>query len=765
MEKRDKKLCNALFLYQNISSDKEITLDMEILLGNNSLNAIKQLLQKKFPVENRSLRKPGLISIINQLFKDGLISKNGNLLNIKARENHIKSSEETEVLGKYLIKVLPDNPENDNSWSTFSGVNQLIFAYLKNFIQTEQNSQQQFIIFDRFVRFLILSGQFKNALLTIKLVSKSVQTQQKSHFSTSIFTAYKAEIFRMKGKNMAAEKMLRPAIHRLEKQALQNQIQLAQLYDILGLVLLYDDKLRFSEAEKYLQRALVIRQINFGSKHISTISSNFHMAEYYNQTGAGNKAFECIKNNLEHLTPLKNRYFEAVANDIMGLASFYIGNKTEAIEYCEKGLLARRKFLKKGHPLLLESLHNVGYLLFLSSKPSEAIEYINQTYADFKKAFTPEHQNYTITVGVTAICNMSLNKIDRAEKILVKEADALLKFPRENYKLYSVALEELIRYYRIENLQLKEKKLIRIYIKLLNSRRLKFDQKYYNMLNRYFKLLRIAGSLNEIAWVKKELSSCLFNELQQKLNTQKISEDEMNYYGVTFKNSFNDYDRAEECYNLSFKINPEYSITHSNYALLLTSIKGEHDTAEHYYIKSIKLDPLNDVAIGNYALFLQNIRKKFTESEICYLEALALSNNDRCTLANYASLKLIQGDFEEAKKLASKSLRLCIPEPNRYMARVLLIFIVIRMFECKNYEDLLGQMKFLFAYGMEHVTWDNREFMAVSKKILCADEFDLVQKIFNTINDYNCFTELWKLNEWKKIEPLPFVSAYNSPFE
>lgn len=38
-------------------------------------------------------------------------------------------------------------------------------------------------------------------------------------------------------------------------------------------------------------------------------------------------------------------------------------------------------------------------------------------------------------------------------------------------------------------------------------------------------------------------------------------------------------------------------------------------------------------------------------------------------IANYASLKLIQGDIDGAKKLASKSLKLCISEPNRFMAR------------------------------------------------------------------------------------------------
>jgi len=171
---------------------------------------------------------------------------------------------------------------------------------------------------------------------------------------------------------------------------------------------------------------------------------------------------------------------------------------------------------------------------------------------------------------------------------------------------------------------------------------------------------------------------------------------------------------------------------------------------------------VNDTAIGNYAFFLQNVRKKFTESEICYQESLQLNKTDRCNLANYASLKLIQGDIDEAKRLASKSLKLCISEPNRFMARVLFLFIIIRMFECKNYEDLLGNMKFLFAYGMEHVIWDNRELMAFVKKILRSDECNLLQKIFNAINDYSCMLELNNSKDLKDVVPLPFVTAYQS---
>jgi tetratricopeptide (TPR) repeat protein len=753
---------NALFIYHFLSSGEVISIDKEIFFNNKSLYAIKRAFKTAFPFENRVIRKSEVTSVLNLLAKEGFIVETGKLLKIKASENYKKTPKETESFGQYLSDVLPDNPENNASWYTFSGLAQLTTTYLKTYNSGKEKSQQLISIAERFVQCLIYSGQNKKALQIIKLISKTIQSLPDKPYHRAIFTAYKAEIFRMKGKNGAAEKLLRPTIRRLEKHATQYQVVLAQLHALLGLVLLYDDKLRFSEAESYLQKALVIRQINLGEKHILTISALLYLAEYYVQMGMAGKVFGYVKSANRYLASYNNKYYEAWANDIFGLASYFAGNGTDALTYCEKGLLARRQFLQKGHPLLLESQHNVGYLLLLTGKPTEAIEYLNQTYADFKKAYTPEHQNYTVTVGVIALCNLALNKIETAENILIKEVDAILKYPRENYKLYAAALEVLIEYHKKMNNHLKEKRLAGIDIRLLKSRTLKFDQKYFRVLNRYLKLVRLKGTFKEMLWVKEELSEMLYAELQRKIETKTITENSLNAYGVQFKNSLNDYKRAEECYLLNMELNPGSSILCSNYALLLTSIKNEDDAAEELYLKSIKLDPLNDTAIGNYAFFLQNVRKKFTESEICYQESLQLNKTDRCNLANYASLKLIQGDIDEAKRLASKSLKLCIPEPNRFMARVLFLFIIIRMFECKSYDDLLGNMKFLFAYGMEHVTWDNRELMAFVKKILRSDECNLLQKIFNAINDYSCMLELNNVKELKDVVPLPFVTAYQS---
>ena len=756
---------NALCIYRCFSSGEVISIGKKFLFSDTSLYTIRKILKTVFPVENRYLRKSEIISAFNLLKKEGFIVDAGKQMQIKACEDGIKTQKETEVPGQYLMDVLPDNPENNVSWNTYSGLAQLTTTYIKTSISGEQKNQQLISIAERVVQYLIYSGQYKKALQNLKIVSKTIQSLPDKPYHKAIFTAYKTEILRMKGKNEAAEKLLRPVIRQLEKQATQYQVLLAQLYAVLGLVILYDDKLRFSEAESYLQKALVIRQINLGEKHILTVSSLLHLAEYYVQMGMAGKVFGYVKTAIGHLASFNNKYYEAWANDIFGLASYFAGNGTDALTYCEKGLLARRHFLQKGHPLLLESLHNVGYLLLLSGKPTEAVEYLNQTYADFKKAYTPEHQNYPITVGVNALCNVALNKIETAENILLKEVDAIMRYPRENYKLYATALEVLIDYHKKKNNHSKEKRFSQMYIWLLKSRKSKFDQKYFDLLKRYLHLVRLSGTFKEIIWVKEELSEILYAELRQKIETKTITENLLNVYGVQFKNSLNDYQRAEECYLLNMQLHPNSSTLCSNYALLLTSVKKEDDAAEELYLKSIKLDPLNDTAIGNYAFFLQNVRKKFTESEICYQESLQLNKTDRCNLANYASLKLIQGDIDEAKRLASESLKLCIPEPNRFMARVLFLFIIIRMFECKSYDDLLGNMKFLFSYGMEHVTWDNRELMVFVKKILRDDECNLLQKIFNTINDYSCMMELNNLKEWKDTSPIPFVTAYQSAME
>jgi tetratricopeptide (TPR) repeat protein len=234
----------------------------------------------------------------------------------------------------------------------------------------------------------------------------------------------------------------------------------------------------------------------------------------------------------------------------------------------------------------------------------------------------------------------------------------------------------------------------------------------------------------------------------------------LNSFGMTFKNVLNDYRRAEECYRKTLELDPLFASCYNNYALLFTSIKKDDNKADRHYLKALELNSTDPVLLGNYAFFLQNARRKFSESEVCYQEAIRINNSEPSNLANFASLKLIMGDIEVAKQLASKSLLLCIPSPDRFTARPLFVLIIIRMFECKDYRDLIGNMKFLFSYGMDHVPWDNRELMEFAKKVLNDYEYQLLQKIFNTINDYSCMEDLIKVLKWNEIDAQPFVNKY-----
>ncbi len=763
--KNIKKYNNAKFIIGFLSLNRTFSIPRNLLFGRTSLLSIRSILKAEFPDMNKYIKTSEVVSAFKILIKDGIIQETATSCIINANNNSLAETTNAETLTQYLFNVIPDHPENNNSWNYFSGLDELIIAYFKTvqFFKNGQSRQMQ--IANRFLEYLIYSGQFKKGLSAIKLLKKSLVQLPDNFAQKTAILAHQTEIYRMLGKNSKAEKLLCPAIARLEKNAIQHQLLLAQLYRVLGLVLLYDDKMRLSDAEDYLRRALFIRQINLGENHILTIASSICMVEYFNLLGNANKAFEYLDKIEKQLLLYENDYLFAWLADVKGLASYYKHNPGEAIEYCEKGLITRRKFLNEEHPLMLESLHNVGYLLILSNKAHEGIEYLGQTYSLLKKVYTPEHQNYTVTVGVYSLCNQLLGNTDKAEEILLNEVKTILTFPRENYKLYAIAFERLIEHFKEKKNRFKEKNLTVVYLELLRSRRSRYDQKYWKILQRYFQLLKFTGQFSDVNWVKKELSDYLNFEIQQQVKTKKITDNNLNCYAIQFKNEYNDYNRAEECYLKTLEINPNSSNTYSNYALLLSSVKKEDDLAEKYYLKALEFDPKNDVAFGNYAFFLQNVRRKLSEAEICYQEALRLNPNDRCTYSNYASLKLIQGDFKEAKRLASISLKMCIPSPNRFMARALFCLIIIRMFECKYFDDLVGNMKFLFDYGIEHVPWDNRELIVFIRKLLNQQEFNFLSTIFNTINDYTCMEKLVAQSEWDEIGPLPFVNAYKSLLE
>ncbi|WP_430931253.1 tetratricopeptide repeat protein [Saccharicrinis sp. 156] len=753
---------NAASVFHFFSFEKTIALPCEIVLSDKSLNIIKWALVEKKHDSNVQIQKKEILAALEYLKKEGKIIEVGTSWKIAANDNWVMDDRKSMFLGRFLESVLPINPENNISWYHYKKLTRLTRSYIKNYIYTDSTKTSFTTVCERVITYLIYSGNLSKGMELVRQAEKMAKAIPDNLLFTANLTARKAEILRKKGENQAAIRLLNPIIREMEKNATQFQLELAQLYTELGLTLLYNDNNEFSRAENYLQRALYIRQILLGEEHILTIAAHLNIANYHVQMGMGAKAIECTKATLPYLEPYNNQYYVANTYDILGLATFYTKDIPKAIEYCEKGLLIRKQILKENHTLMLESLHNMGQLLYYANKPGEAIHYFNKTYAGFKKVYSPEHQNYVITVGANAICNLSLNNIDQAEYIVLKELDKVSAYPRNSFNMYESAIEKLILYYHTSRNRMKEMKFIKVYIKLLQNRKTKYDYKYRIMLLSYVFLLKSQQKCDGYLWANKELSNYFNHEIQESVKSKNIKAGKYNDYAMLFKNKLNDFRRSEDCYKKVMELYPTCSTYLSNYALLLTSIKKQDDLAEELYLKALKLDQTNSVLYGNYAFFLQNVRKKFQIAEEYYQIAQSMAPWDAANLANYASLKLIQGHFSQAKTLISKSLMIGIPSPNRHTARPLFLSILISMFNHENYDDFLGNMKYLFIYNIDHVCWDNRELMSFAGKILNGSEYLFLEAIFNTINDYVCLEKLQSFTHWNKVKPKPFVSNYRS---
>ena len=71
-----------------------------------------------------------------------------------------------------------------------------------------------------------------------------------------------------------------------------------------------------------------------------------------------------------------------------------------------------------------------------------------------------------------------------------------------------------------------------------------------------------------------------------------------------------------------------------NYALFLTTVRGNHDAAETYYKRAIDADPNHAVILGNYARFLKNIRGDHNAAESMFKRAIEVDPNQAGILGN-----------------------------------------------------------------------------------------------------------------------------------
>lgn len=230
--------------------------------------------------------------------------------------------------------------------------------------------------------------------------------------------------------------------------------------------------------------------------------------------------------------------------------------------------------------------------------------------------------------------------------------------------------------------------------------------------------------------------------------------------GMELKNEFSAFEESKVCYELSLEIDVDNATTHNNMALLLWVCLHDAGTAADHFNKSLALNPTDGNAHSNYAhLFAQTMNNP-KQAHVHFKKAMSLDPNGNGIPANYAAMLLQQGDVDKAWSLSKRSMRLCLPYPDRIMARPLFCATAILLLREQDAYIPLGQMKGLFAHGIDHVTWIITALLKLLDHQLPADSSQLMRAISDAISDKKHVETLEAYPKWQSVK----LGSFDTPW-
>ena len=229
----------------------------------------------------------------------------------------------------------------------------------------------------------------------------------------------------------------------------------------------------------------------------------------------------------------------------------------------------------------------------------------------------------------------------------------------------------------------------------------------------------------------------------------------LNAAAIRQKDKFARFEAARTCYELSLEFNPDESIVHSNFSVLLWGCLHANDEADRHFRRSLEINDQNYFTHSVYGLFLGQTREDF-EGAIKHFEKAAELNRDYAvTLSNHASVLLVCGDTKAAWRLAKRAMRLCQPDPDRMMARALFAGAASLLLLGKDPSLPLGQLKTLFARRIDHAPWVITALLKKLQHELPPDSFVLINAVSAAIEDKEQLARLERVHAWQSIEAVP----------
>ena len=162
-----------------------------------------------------------------------------------------------------------------------------------------------------------------------------------------------------------------------------------QVYDRIG---------KYSQAEGFHKKALIIRKKIFGEDHTDVASSYNNLASVYSSLGEYNQAKQLHEKALVIWKKINGEDHVDVATSYHNLASVYgsVGKYNQAKELNEKALMIRKKIFDEDHADIASSYNNLAGVYFDLQEYNKAKELNEKALTIRKKIFGEDHVDFDL---------------------------------------------------------------------------------------------------------------------------------------------------------------------------------------------------------------------------------------------------------------------------------------------------------------------------------------------------------------------------------
>ena len=183
-----------------------------------------------------------------------------------------------------------------------------------------------------------------------------------------------------------------------------------QVYDRIG---------KYSQAEGFHKKALMIRKKIFGEDHTDVASSYNNLAAVYSSLGEYNKARELHEKALVIWKKIKGEDHVDVATSYHNLASVYssLGKYNQAKELNEKALMIRKKIFDEDHADIASSYNNLASVYSSLGKYNQAKELDEKALMIRKKIFDEDHVDIASSYNNLATVYFDLKEYNKAKEL------------------------------------------------------------------------------------------------------------------------------------------------------------------------------------------------------------------------------------------------------------------------------------------------------------------------------------------------------------